>query len=141
MNIESTHCLILATNPGRWSFIDWSTAINLMVLQNFVINAFGQSKKIDEINLDFSKIFDWLVDKIGVYRIQGVLLKWLNSYLTKRHMMVRFTSGTFTPFVVTFGVPQGILVPMLFNGFLNNIVSSTWQIACYLLIILSFTMP
>lgn len=104
-----------------------STVTNLVLLQNYIISAFSQHDQVDCILLDFSKAFDrvnhkLLLSKLEGYGITGPLLRWLESYLGGRGMIVKF-AGTYSKvFPVLSGVPQGShLAPFLFLLFVNDI--------------------
>ena len=80
------------------------------------------------LNIDISKAFDmvWhdgLIHKLNKIGVNGKLLKWLKSYLSKRSQRV-LVNGKYSSFIeITSGVPQGsILGPLLFSIYFNDIV-------------------
>ena len=79
--------------------------------------------------IDYSKAFDTinhsiLLYKLEHYGIRGNTLKLLESYLSNRRNCVRIKQTKSAPALYRHGVPQGsALGPLLFNVFLNDIVS------------------
>ena len=75
---------------------------------------------IDVIYIDFEKAFykvqhNLLIDKMEVVGVRGQLLKWFESYLSKRKQRVKLQESYSSWFVSQSGVPQAsVLGPILF---------------------------
>ncbi|CAI6372445.1 unnamed protein product [Macrosiphum euphorbiae] len=107
--------------PGK------STTTNLLVLQNYILQAFRTGLQVDVIYTDFSKAFDKvdhcaLRSKLFNLGIRNPFHSWLVSFITGRQQYVKYMSFNSSLFKINTGVPQGShIAPLLFNLFINDI--------------------
>jgi hypothetical protein len=100
----------------------YSTETSILRLLNDVYRAADAKSRTVLLQLDLSAAFDTidkttLVDRLEkTFGISGTALRWINSYLTNRHQVVRVGNACSTGTECQFGVPQGsVLGPLLFS--------------------------
>ena len=106
----------------------------LVRVQNDVLLALDQRKEALLVLLDFSSAFDTIDHGILIDRLKhrfgldGVVLKWLTSYLFERSHVVKVRGALSNPVVTGCGVPQGSVIgPLLYTLYsapIADIVSS-----------------
>lgn len=93
---------------------------------------------MDAVYTDFSKAFDRVNHVVLLEKLRAVgfcddLVGWFHSYLTERRQVVKINNFTSREISETSGVPQGAhCSPLLFNLFINDIVSSVSNSSCLL---------
>lgn len=82
---------------------------------------------VDVVYLDFAKAFDRvpinrLLYKLEHFGIRGLILKWIESFLTDRSFVVKVGAARSEPRCVLSGVPQGsVLGPLLFLVYVSDL--------------------
>lgn len=104
-----------------------STVTNLALFSNYVLSNIDNGGQVDVIYTDFEKAFDRvdhviLLTKLFKLGIRGDLLRWVQSYLTRRSQAV-VVGGYRSNFVmIPTGVPQGShFGPLFYNAYLFDI--------------------
>lgn len=87
-----------------------STASNLVSFMDFVVEEVENRRQVVVIYFDFKKAFDSehrdvLLKKLHTHGVQGMMLKWIESYLSARSFRVRVDGCLSSVFLVTSGVP------------------------------------
>ena len=84
------------------------------------------SENVDVVFLDFQKAFDTvpyakLINKLYAYGIRGILLTWIQNFLTNRKQTVIVQDEESQWADVVSGIPQGsVLGPVLFLIYINE---------------------
>lgn len=100
---------------------------------NYVISdwhkAIDKNEKVIIIALDLKRAFETinrnkLIEKMELYGIKGVELKWFHSYLNNRKQKTKFNEEISNAISVPIGLPQGTaLSVILFLLYINDIVN------------------
>ena len=99
-----------------------STETALLKIQNDIATSMGKGAAVGLVLLDLSEAFDTIDHSVlsnclqHWYGIDGVVLKWVQSYLNSRKQWIKIDGHLSDAFQLPNGVPQGsVLGPLLFT--------------------------
>lgn len=101
--------------------------MNLLVFNNFILEAFESKYQVDVIFTDFEKAFDRVDHKTLIKILSKLvfgdpLLSWFESYLPGREQWVNINGSKSEVSPIPSGVPQGgHLSPLLFALFIYGV--------------------
>ena len=118
-------------NAGQHGFRSKRSCLSqLLEHQLDILEALGDGLDVDVIYLDFAKAFDKvdhgiLLHKLKSRGIKGILLRWIEAFLTGRKQCVAVDGAVSSESAVISGVPQGsVLGPLLFLIHISDINDS-----------------
>ena len=132
-HIKTNNILISNQHGFRPGFSCQTQSVSLI---DDISCAMDNHYQTDLILLDFSKAFDTvpyrcLLTKLQYYKINNLVWKWIQSWLTERTQSVVVDGAPSKPISVLSGVLQGTaLSPLMFLLYINDIMDKVSSILC-----------
>lgn len=132
---QLSHYLRRTVNCRQHGFMPRrSTCSNLAIYSKYINNNLKLKNQIDSVYTDMRAAFDKvdhdiLLQKLERIGVIGNMLKWVESFLKNRKLIVKVKNYESYEFVATTGVPQGshcgpLLFIFMINDLINNIEHS-----------------
>lgn len=108
-----------------------STSTNLLCLTSYITQNFADRIQTDVIYTDLSAAFDKINHAITIAKLErlgisGSILRWFNSYLVERKLIVTIDGFQSHEFLASSGIPQGShlgsLILLLYFNDVNNVL-------------------
>ena len=106
---------------------NFPTALAIIHFREYLLSELDSIMNICSIFMDLAKAFDTvnhdiLLHKLKQYRIQGLALDLIKSYLQHRKQIVQVGNHSSSIFGINIGVPQGnVLGPIFFLIYTNDL--------------------
>ena len=93
------------------------------ILENLNLGHYTISVFLDMSKAFYSIKHETLFKKLEFYGIRGNVLQWFKSYLSDRHIKVKYNNVLSENYVLSYGTPQGsVLGPLLYIILANDLV-------------------
>ena len=133
LNEHISHEAISNKNQSAYRVFHSTETVVLLKIQNNIATSMDKGAAVGLVLLDLSAAFDTIDHSIIFkclqhwYGIDGIVLKWVQSYLNSRKQQIKIDGHLSDAFQLPYGVPQGsILGTLLFTLYttpLSSVIS------------------